>query len=221
MGEHGSRLHLLVEGQTEEIVVKDALAPYLQRYDIWVSYSLVTTRRPAGGPNFKGGVTNWPKLERELRLLLHDSSLDMLSTVIDYYGFPDDGPGMRDRPDGDAYRRVRHVEQALAAAVGDRRFVPHLVLHELETWVFASGEELGHLHGDPVLSKKLKDDIAAAGGPELVNDGPHTAPSKRLASYCSGYSKTLDGPLVIAELGIEAIRRSCAHLDEWLVALGA
>lgn len=221
MGKYGRRLHLLVEGQTEESVVRDELRPYLARHDIWVTYSLIATKRPAGGPNFKGGVTNWPKLERELRLLLRDSSLDMLSTVIDYYGFPDDGPGMRDRPVGDAYSRITHVEQAMAAVIGDRRFIPHLALHELETWVFASGDELGALHGDPALSRKLAGDVMTAGGPELVNDGPGTAPSKRLATYCPGYSKTLDGPIVIAEVGIVEIRRTCPHLDDWLTTLGA
>jgi hypothetical protein len=37
---------------------------------------------------------------------------------------------------------VEHVETAWAAAVGDRRFVPHLVLHEFETWVYADPSKL-------------------------------------------------------------------------------
>ncbi|MFC3450431.1 DUF4276 family protein [Amycolatopsis speibonae] len=60
-----------------------------------------------------------------------------------------------------------------------------------------------------------------AGGPELVNDGLGTAPSKRLARYCASYSKTSDGPLVIADLGIDALRARCPHLDSWLTHLDA
>ena len=51
-----------------------------------------STRRngPPGGPAFKGGLSRWPKLERELRLLLHNSSTTVLTTMFDYYAFPAD-----------------------------------------------------------------------------------------------------------------------------------
>ena len=99
---------------------------------------------------------------------------------------------------------------------GDRRFLPHLVLHEVEAWVFAAREQLGWLLADENLTARLKVDVAAAGGPEGVNDHPETAPSKRLARYCAGYVKTQDGPLAIADLGVERLRRECPHLDSWL-----
>ncbi|PFG48236.1 putative AbiEii toxin of type IV toxin-antitoxin system [Amycolatopsis sulphurea] len=44
------------------------------------------------------------------------------------------------RPTRSVRLQVQHVEAALSAAIGDARFVPHLVLHELETWVFAAAE---------------------------------------------------------------------------------
>jgi hypothetical protein len=30
------------------------------------------------------------------------------------------------------------------------------------------------------------------------------------------YAKTIDGPLVIADAGLDSIRTSCPHADEWL-----
>lgn len=101
--------------------------------DAYVTWSVLTTKSPAGGPAFKGGVSTWPKLERELRLLLRDSSVTVLTTMLDYYAFPSEAPGMVDRPHGSPHDRVRHVESALAKAIDDVRFVPHLVLHETET----------------------------------------------------------------------------------------
>jgi uncharacterized protein DUF4276 len=80
-------LHILCEGQTEEIIARDVIAPYFSALDIWVSWSIFTTKRPAGGPAFKGGLSRWPKLERELRRLLHDSSTTVLTTMFDYYAF--------------------------------------------------------------------------------------------------------------------------------------
>lgn len=71
------------------------------------------------------------------------------------------------------------------------------------------------------MAERLKTDALVAGGPELVNDHPPTAPPKRLASYCDAYSKVNDGPLAIADLGIGPLRAQCPHLDEWLTALGA
>lgn len=38
----------------------------------YVTWSVLKTKRPAGGPGLKGGVSTWPKLERELRLILRE-----------------------------------------------------------------------------------------------------------------------------------------------------
>lgn len=209
------RLHFLVEGQSEEIVVNNVLGPYLAERGWTVSQSIVTTRRPAGGPNHRGGVSSWTKVEREIKLLLRDSSIRVLTTLFDFYAFPPDAPGMADIPSGlPPHDRVAHVERSLVAATADHRFVPHLILHELETWVFAAAEQVGCLL--PGLTERLVKDVHVAGGPELVNDGPDTAPSKRIVNYCPQYSKTNDGPLAIADLGVAQLRNQCPHLDAWL-----
>lgn len=212
------RLHLLVEGQTEETVVNRVLGPHLASAGWAVTTSLVKTKRPAGGPSHKGGITTWKQVETDVRLLLGDTSLTVLTTLFDYYGLPADFPGMQDRPVGDAYERVAHVEAEFAAKINDRRFRPHLAVHELEAWVFAAAEELGMLHG-PEIAEQLRADERLAGGPELVNDDPATAPSKRILRYCPGYAKTSDGPMAIEELGLSRLRERCPHLDAWLSSL--
>ncbi|MCC8245275.1 DUF4276 family protein [Saccharothrix luteola] len=209
------RVHLLVEGQTEEVVADSVLRPHLEGLGWITTLSLVKTKRPAAGPSHKGGITGWAQVHRDIRLLLNDTSVDVLTTLFDYYAFPADCPGMADRPSGDVYERVGHVERCLADAVGDRRFRPNLVVHELEALVFAAADELGQFLG-PELAERLRADVSAAGGPELVNDGPTTAPSKRLLDYCPGYVKTVDGPLAIQDLGLARLRAACPHLDGWL-----
>jgi Domain of unknown function (DUF4276) len=149
-------LHILCEGQTEEMIASDVLASYFVGADVYVTWSVLTTKRPAGGPAFKGGVSTWPKLGHELRLLLHDSSTTVLTTLLDYYAFPAEAPGMADRPRGSPHERVRHVESALAKAIDDARFVPHLVLHETETWVLADCRRLGEVMGDPGPASELE-----------------------------------------------------------------
>lgn len=209
------RLHVLVEGRTEEILVRELIAPHLQKHDWWVNPSIVKTKRVAGGASYRGGVGKWGKIEKEIRLLLGDSDATV-TMLFDYYGFPEDAPGMADRSDASPMERVRHVEAAIAEAVDNRRLRSNLVLHETEAWVFAAADELGELLDAPELAATLHADCAAAGGPELVNSGREQAPSKRLLRYRPLYDKVNDGPLAVCALGVAELRRQCPHFDEWL-----
>ncbi|MGH3274341.1 MAG: hypothetical protein ACRDNZ_08460 [Streptosporangiaceae bacterium] len=56
-------LHILCEGQTEEIIARDVIAPHFAAPDIRITQSILTTSRPAGSTAFKGGVSRWPKLQ--------------------------------------------------------------------------------------------------------------------------------------------------------------
>jgi hypothetical protein len=215
------RLHVLVEGQTEEVIARDLITPAFSGNESYVTFSICPTSRPAGGPAFKGGISTWAKLQPVLRQLLRDSSITVLTTLIDYYGFPKDGPGMRDRPPGRPRERVEHVEKALAAAVGDDRFLPFLALHEIEAWVLADCTQLGDFMGDDRPATGLQRLVIQAGGPEQVNDGVDTAPSKRILSVYPRYLKRVDGPRVITAAGLPTIRKACPHTDEWLSALEA
>jgi len=59
-------------------------------------------------------------------------------------------------------------------------FVPHLVLHETEAWVLADCRQLGEVMGDPGPAVGLERIVHLESGPEMVNDGADTAPSKRI-----------------------------------------
>ena len=101
-------------------------------------------------------------------------------------------------------------------------FRPFLALHELEAWIFAApavAEDHLAIRG---LGNELAKVAANAGGPELVNDGPTTHPSIRLAMTVQQfgrqhrYGKVADGPEIIAKAGLGAIRAACPHFGEWL-----
>jgi hypothetical protein len=215
------KLHILVEGQTEEVVVNEVIKPYLSSDDLNVTTSILTTKRPAGGPAYKGGVTSWGKISREIQRLLDDTSTTLLTTLIDYYGFPGDAPGMQTRPHGSPYERVEHVERAIVEAVNNGRFLPHLVLHEIEAWVLSDCQRLGDLMGDPSGATRLARDVDSEPSPEMVNDGTETAPSKRIIDVYPQYVKTFDGPMVIADAGLSLIRRRCPHANRWLTNVEA
>jgi hypothetical protein len=72
-------LHFLVEGATEALIVREVLAPELTSAKQYVSQSSLD------------GVSRWPAIHREIRQVLRDPTV-LLTTLIDYYGFPADAP---------------------------------------------------------------------------------------------------------------------------------
>ena len=62
--------------------------------------------------------------------------------------------------------------------------------------------------------------IALAGGDvELVDDGPETAPSKRVLGVMPHYVKTVDGVAVIRDAGLAALMERCQRLRAWVDCL--
>lgn len=207
------QVHVLVEGATEERLVQNVLQPGLSGHGVWLTPVALKTRQAAGRPHNKGGVSKWSRIEPEIRALLRNSAVDTVTTMLDFYGLPSHTPGHSGLPAGDAYAQVAHVEKAIAQVIDDTRFLPFLVLHETEAWVLAAARELSELIDSPKLADVLETQVKAAGGPELVNDGPDTAPSKRILKAYPGYHKVVDGPDAIELLGLDALRAVCPHLD--------
>lgn len=213
------QVHVLVEGATEERLVVQVFQPELSRQGVWLTPVALKTRRAAGRPHDRGGVSKWSKIEHDIRALLRNSAVDTVTTMLDLYGLPSDTPGLAHASTGDAYIRVRQVEEAMAGTIDNRRFLPFLVLHETEAWVLAAASELSELAATPRLADLLHTQVSTAGGPELVNDGPDTAPSKRILKAYPGYRKVVDGPDAVELLGLATLRAACPHLDSWLKQL--
>ena len=209
---------VLVEGQTEERFVNECLNPYLWPRGLSLTSTIVTTKRVVGRASFKGGALRFGQVQGDLVRLLHDTGAAVITTMFDYYALPQDFPGWRDRPAGSARSRVEHVESAWAATTGDRRFVPHLVLHELEAWVYAAPSRLEPwmFDGDDQVVAAIAAIAAAHRTPEDIDEGPETAPARRLRDVFSAYQKTLHGPLAISAIGIELVREACPHFAAWL-----
>ena len=55
--------------------------------------------------------------------------------------------------------------------------------------------------------------------PEHIDHGQTTHPSAQIGSLFQDYEKTVDGPLLAADIGLEVIRESCSHFDQWLTSL--
>ncbi len=95
--------------------------------------------------------------------------------------------------------------------------MPGLSLHEFETWVIASAMARTSLLGRSDVAESLKGIAAGfADDVELVNDGPATAPSKRVATAWPGYQKVFDGVAAVEEAGLEHVLERCPALAAWI-----
>lgn len=213
-----TRLLLLVEGQTEETFVRDVLGPHLSKRNVHCRPITIATKRTHSGGKFRGGVVSTEQVRRELDRLLQDSDAHV-STIVDYYGLPEDFYGMAQRPAGDSRERVEFVEAAWGRAVQRAKFVPHVVLHEFEAWLYSAPVEFAREFDPPGVAHELERIATRAGGPEHVDDGPATAPSKRLLELWPAYQKPLDGPRILQAMGLARVRSVCPHFDAWLARL--
>ena len=214
------RVLALVEGQTEERFVKDLLYPNLRSVGVFITPTLLSTKRVKTGGGFKGGVTSYAKFKRDLLRLLSSAKDGVVTTMVDYYMLPHDFPGMEDRPGGRAVERVKHVENAISEDVGQPdNFLPYLSLHEFEALLFSSSDTLPNALTPP--DKKAEFDAIRTGfqTPEEINETPGMSPSKRIDRLFPAYRKTIHGPYVAGSIGLEKMRSECPHFDEWVSSL--
>ena len=221
-------IHVLCEGQTEQGFVEGVLKPYLLQNGITAVKSvLITTNRKL---NARGGMLSYLQSKQDLELMsktLVDGEYEkhILTTMFDLYALPDDFPGYEDAMKlNDKYARVNTLERAFADEIIDKRFVPYIQLHEFEALVFCGINRLKDMYPDSekgcrILFRALE----SQPNPELINDSPQTAPSKRIIKAIEeesethyNYNKPKTGRYITGLLGIDTLRNRCRHFDEWI-----
>jgi hypothetical protein len=217
-----ARLHLTVEGPTEQAFAAALLRPHLANHGVYVCRIELAAHAKKKGEVHRGGLRRYLPFRNDvLRRLKEDKSGDVfLSTMIDLYGLPNDFPKSdASKSEQDPYRRVEAMERALATDIGNPRFLPYLQLHEFEAILFADASKIADYYDRHVREvEQLRLMAAGVGSPELIDDGQQTAPSKRIASLIPAYAheKPTAGPLIAAAIGLSAIRSKCPHFDAWL-----
>ncbi|MCL1825814.1 MAG: DUF4276 family protein [Betaproteobacteria bacterium] len=217
-----TRLLMLVEGQSEEIFVKRTLVPHLAQHGVYVQPPIVLwTKRLSSGGGFRGGVSSWHQIRKNLLPLMRDGDA-WVSTLLDFYGLPEDFPGLPDALGaGSPQEKAVALQDRLAAELNHQRFIPFLALHEFEAWMFSSPDAVAAHFGKAHLADRLRNAVQQAGAPELINHGTDTHPKARLHSLVGGYKETSDGPTLLEKIGIATVRGACPHFNGWLQQLEA
>jgi hypothetical protein len=165
-------------------------------------------------------------MRRDLQNLLkqHKGNQVRFTTMLDlyalYHDFPDAEEARLLSPD----ERVKRLEDAFAADIDDGRFIPHVQLYEFETILFCDPDKFSvyYENRDREIAE-LKAIATKAGGPEQINDGRHSAPSKRIAKLFADYpdAKPAVSAAISEAIGVDVVRRQCPHFNKWLSILEA
>ncbi len=216
------RVNFVVEGVTEETFVRRILAPAFAPDGLYLYARSVETGSHRGRIA-RGGMTTYAKARRDIQNWLAEDRTAYLTTMFDLYRLPGDFPGLpQAKSQTDAYMKVEEIEKALTADMGDPRFVAHVQLHEFEGLLFSEVSQIDAVLCEYAAASRLADlekIRAAFVSPEKINDGPTTAPSKRLMALYPGYDKPAFGPLIANRIGLAKIRAECSHFDAWLARL--
>jgi len=160
-------------------------------------------------------------------LLLKQEPATYCTTLLDYYGLKGSWPGYP--APGEyatsikAQRLQRPLWQSIVAKVGDEfrpraRFRPYFQMHEFEGLLFSDPAALARGLDRPDLQAHFEHIRGSFNCPEDINDGQHSAPSKRIVQHHQGYDreKPLHGTLAALSVGLPAMRAQCARFNAWV-----
>jgi len=211
-------VHVVVEGQTEETFVHRVLRPYFWPLGICFYPQLLGT----------GGICEYPKARLQIVTTLRQHRTTFCTTMVDYYAMPNSWPQRDAARQSSFHQKPIMVEQAILADIAGElgegfnvaRFIPYVQMHEFEALLFSEPKLLAD-------GLELADDGAIQairgqfGTPEEINDGPLSAPSKRIVGLKADYDKRLDGVLISQKIGLPVMRAQCPHFNEWIGKLEA
>jgi hypothetical protein len=214
------RLHIIAEGRTEEKFINKVLAKELVSFNVFADVRCVETSRDKN-KIFRGGLLNYAKAKSDiLEWIKQEKDPECrFTTMFDLYALPNDFPEYDIAKEMPPYQRVEKLENALAADINSIRFIPYIQLHEFEALLFSDIEELKIDSESPEHDKAIQNLKAIAlkqPNPELINDSPETAPSKRILKEIPEYEKVTAGVNVAEKIGLPRIREKCQHFNEWL-----
>ncbi len=215
------RLYITVEGQAEKEFADRALKPHLAGYSVEVRSRVVVTNRKLGK---RGGILDFEKIRGDVgRLIKEDRNAEArFTTMVDLYALPPQFPGWVEAgKKSHPVERVNVLENALLAEFNEPRFFPFIQLHEFEALLYCDLAELerriaNSASGISALSKEVY-----GLAPEQINEGPTTAPSKRIIRHVPIYerNKVRVGAPAAAAIGLNNLRAKCPHFGNWLSRL--
>lgn len=219
------RIYVVCEGRTEETFVSSTLSAHFRStLETEVIALVLPTKVKSTERRHKGGWLSYGVGRKYVFGILSQQHADdvWITTMLDLYAIPADFPASGTSPSTPPRQRVELLEAAFAADLcTDRlwRFTPYLQLHEFEALLLTDVDAIGRVlpQDDPSGIDGLRADVSGL-PPEEVDQGPRSAPSKRIIRHFPSYEgqKATAGPLIAAEIGLPRLRAACPHFGAWL-----
>ncbi|SRR6266567_2244567 len=219
------RVLTVVEGFTERTIVEQTFGPYLGARGLSVHAKVI------GKPGHKGGIRNFEAVRKEILALLRQERSSHVSTFFDYYGLPQNWPGVQQAKGRKAREIAAIVEAAMRGSVHSKldashdpsRFVPYVQMHEVEALLFSDPKVMANVFERPDLEPQFTRILNECGECEEINDHEATAPSKRIEkvfpAYRKGSGTMAHAPIIVKRIGVDRLRQACPHFNEWIAAL--
>lgn len=170
-----------------------------------------------------GGSNSYGKYYTDVTTFLKKENDIIVTSRIDFFRLPTDFPGYYEakKLNGND-RQIAAIETEINQRINHQRFVPYIQLHEFEGLLFTDMKGFNQIPGcDAKVLEELKAIVDGYQNPELINDGPETAPSMRLKRIIPGYDKPLYGAYIALENGLDSIINKCPRFRNWLEVLEA
>ncbi|MFA8451176.1 MAG: DUF4276 family protein [Bacteroidales bacterium] len=217
------RLNITAEGQTEEQFVKNTLSRYLGAYNISTDVRCVLTSRDKR-KSHRGGLNNYNKAKKDIQCWLKEDKDPnaRFSTMFDLYALPTSFPKFREAQNiNDPYKKVEFLEKTFEEDINDKRFIPYIQLHEFETLILSKPQKLKweYFEHSSAITKLTKVLNEHKNNPELINENPETAPSKRIIKLIPEYDKVGVGADIAGIIGIDYLKKNCKHFNDWIERL--
>ena len=211
------RVHVICEGQTEEMFVNELLVQPLMVRNICLLPSKI------GRPGHKGGNIKYDRRLLDIKRRLWNDVNCYCTTFMDYYGLASDFPGQAEAVlQNGLYTKYLTITKSLEAQVlrdvgeAGRRFIPYIQMHEFEGLLFSDPETLARSLQQPELRGIFNRIRCEFDSPEEINNDSLTAPSKRIEAAFPAYDKPIHPVLAAKEIGLDTIRSECSLFNGWL-----
>lgn len=221
------KIKVICEGQSEVAFINNILSPFIgeqngYQYTV-LAIPVITGHNPYGGDS-KGGVLSYQKVRKDIEHSLSSDSI--VTTMFDFFRLPTDFPGYKEafKKSAQDSIRVESIEAAMGQnilgeypSLSDKNFIPYLELHEFEALLYCNLDalKLEYVEKDQLIAiDQLKMETSGM-NPEDINNGPETAPSKRLINIID-YKKGEALREILLGIGIEEMRKQCPHFNRWI-----
>lgn len=211
------RLIIICEGPTEQEFCMEVLGAELAKRDVYVEAPLIK--------HSHGGIVPWATIKRQILKHLQEKDA-YVSMLVDYYGIKEqfNFPGWEESLRiVDKAERLHFLLEKIEEDIPETlryRFIPYIQMHEFEGLLFSDVHAfLNSFEEDEIKIEDLQAAADAFESPEMINNSPETAPSKRLIDAIPDYDKIVFGNCVAMDIGLEKIREKCPLFNEWVEKL--